>query len=323
MLKWTQTLQVIQPLLMAAILASGHLRLWVLYADTLVAATIYAFNSPAQQALVPALVSRDELLGATALNSAVWTAARLVGPALGGALLLPLGAAWLFAINGLTTLAVLAALFGLRGVAGREAGARETVAVRGDALRYVRAHPGVRAILLITAGLTLLQGAFMVLLPVFARDVWHGGPSGYGLLLSATGAGAILGTVGLAALGAVRRPAVVVGGAVAVIGVALIAFAHAPALALGLALLVVAGAASASANAVLATQLQLAVPGDLRGRVMALRSIAFIGLGDFGSLLSSGLAQVAGPPTALTIAVAAIAATAIPQVRALAKTPPD
>lgn len=253
----------------------------------------------------------------------MWTAARLVGPALGGALLLPLGAAWLFAINGLTTLAVLAALFGLRGVAGREAGTRHAVAGRGDALRYVRAHRGVRAMLLITAGLTLLQGASMVLLPVFARDVWHGGPLGYGLLLSVTGMGAILGTVGLAALGAVRQPAAVVGGAVAIIGIALIAFAHAPVLALGLALLVIVGAVSATANAVLATQLQLAVPGDLRGRVMAIRSIAFIGLGDFGSLLSSGLAQVAGPSAALTVAVAAIAAAMIPQVRALTRMSPD
>ena len=300
LLKGTQTLMVLQPLGLAALLATGHAPLWLLYADTILAAAVYAVNSPAQQALLPALVPREHLLNATALQSAVFTGARLVGPALGGALLVPLGAAWLFAINGLTTLAVLAALFALRGVRGREPVPAGTAVVRGSGLRYAWEHRPVLILLLWTAGLTLLQGAYFVLLPFFARDIWQVGARGYGLLLSATGAGALLGTFGLAALGDVRRKAAVAGGGTLVACGALLGFAHAPLFGLGLALLVLTGVAYAVTNAILATLLQLIVPGSVRGRVMALRSIAFIGIGDFGSLLAGGLAQLMGPMVAVT-----------------------
>ena len=238
-------------------------------------------------------------MNAAALQSTVWTGARLVGPALGGALLAPLGAAWLFAVNGLTTLAVLAALFGLRGVPPREP-APPGAAPPGGGFRYAWTHRTVRAVLALTAGLTLLQGAYFVTLPFFARDIWRVGAGGYGLLLSATGIGALLGTFGLAALGDLRRKVAVAGvGAVVVCG-ALLGFAHAPVYGLGAMLLVLVGSANAVTNALLATLLQLVVPDSVRGRVMALRSIAFIGLGDFGGLLAAALAWGVGPAGAVS-----------------------
>ncbi|HET8627208.1 MAG TPA: MFS transporter [Thermomicrobiales bacterium] len=296
-LKGTQSLMTLQPLLLAGLLATGHAPLWVLYADTVVAAAVYAANSPAQQALLPALVPREDLLNATALQSSVWTGARLVGPALGGLLLIPLGAAWLFAVNGLSTLFVLAALFGLRGVPGCERAAPGAPAHGGSGLRYVLAHRPVLAILALTAGLTVLQGAYAVLLPFFARDVWH--------------AGALLGTFGLAALGDVRRKGLAAGGGALLYCGALFLFAHAPIYTLGLALLV------------LATLLQLLVPGSLRGRVMALRSIAYIGLGDFGGLFSGGLAQLLGPAAALTCGAVALLALLPAVLRPLGAARPD
>lgn len=311
LLRAIQALSVLQQLGLAALLATGRAPLWLLYADTVLAATLYAFNSPAQQALLPALVPRADLLNATALQSAVWTGARLIGPALGGALLLPLGAAWLFALNGLSTLAVLAALFGLRDVPSREPASPGAPDVRGSGVRYAWEHRAVRALLALTAGLTLLQGAYMVLLPFFARDIWQVGARGYGLLLSATGAGALLGTFGLAALGDIRRKVPVVGGGGAVGCGALLLFAHAPVYALGLLMLVLVGLAYAVTNAVLATLLQLIVPGGVRGRVMALRSIAFIGLGDFGGLFAAGLVQGLGAAWTVTCAALALLA-AIP-----------
>lgn len=114
LLKLLQVWGTVQPLL----LATGHLLLWLLFADTVATAALNAFNAPAQQALLPALVPPVALLSATALQSAVWTSAQLLGPALGGVLLAASGAAWVFALNGLSTLAVLAALARLRGISG-------------------------------------------------------------------------------------------------------------------------------------------------------------------------------------------------------------
>lgn len=308
-LKCTQASQVIQPLVVASLLATGHAPLWLLYADTVVSATVNAFNSPAQQALLPALVPPADLLSATSLQAMVFTGAQLVGPALGGVLLILLDAAWLFAFNGFTTLAVLAALMTLRDVPGREPVPKDALGTRDNGFRYAWEYRPVRAILALTAGLTLLTGAYRILLPFFARDIWHVGTWGYGLLSSAPGAGVLIGTFGLVACGDLRRKVPVASGGVVLFCGAVLVFAHVPTFALGLTLLVLVGLTSAVANALLATLLQLLVPGYIRGRIMALRAIAFIGLGDFGGLLAGGLAQLTGAAMALTCAAIALLVT--------------
>jgi MFS family permease len=300
LLKATQALLTVLPLGMAAALAIGHAPLWLFYVYTLLAAAAYALSAPTQQALVPALVPRDDLLGAVALQSAAWTGARMVGPALGGLLLPSLGAPWLFALNGLSTLAVLGALVGLRGVPRREPAAPDTAPAYGSGIHYVWARRPVLAILVLIAALTLLQGAYMVLLPFFTRGTWHAGVQGYGFLLSTTGTGALLGTLGLAAVGRLRRQLGVVLGRALLYGVALLIVAHTSIYVVGVALLVLAGVAYAVVNALLAAQLQLVVPDHVRGRVMALQTIAYIPMDAIGSLIIGGLAQVVGPATALT-----------------------
>jgi MFS family permease len=306
LLKATQALMTLLPLGLAAALVTGHAPLWLFYAYTLAAAAVYAVAAPTQQALVPALAPRDALLSAIALQSAVWTGARLVGPALGGLLLPALGAAWLFALNGLSTLAVLAALVGLHAVPGREPAAPDAVPVRGGGLRYAWAHRPVLAMLALIAATTLLQGAYMVLLPFFARGSWHAGVRGYGFLLSATGGGALVGTFGLAALGHLGRPVGVVVGGALLYGAALLVVAHTPVYALGLTMLALAGVTYAATNTVLATRLQLVVPGQARGRVMALQTIAYIPMDAIGALITGGLTHLVGPATALTCGVLAL-----------------
>ncbi len=300
LLKATQALLTVLPLGMATALATGHAPLWLFYAYTLLAAAGYALTAPAEQALTPALVPRDALLGAVALQSAVWTGARLVGPALGGLLLPTLGAPWLFALNGLSTLAVLAALVGLRDVPRGAPAAVGGATVRGSGLRYAWAHRPVLAMLALIAALTLLQGAYMVLLPFFARGTWHAGARGYGFLLSATGAGALIGTFGLAALSHLRHQMRVVVGGALLYGLAVLVVAHTPVYVVGVALLILAGVAYALINALLATRLQVVVPDHWRGRVMALQTIAYIPMDAIGSLITGGLAQVVGPASALS-----------------------
>jgi len=292
--------ETVQPLLIALLLATGHLPLWFLFADTVATAALNAFNAPAQQALLPALVPPAALLSATALQSAVWTSAQLLGPALGGVLLAVSGAAWVFALNGLSTLAVLAALTCLRGVSGVPAAIPGNASPLAGGLRYAWADPALRGLLLLTGGLAALTGGYQLLLPLFARDIWSGGAQAYGLLLAAPGVGAVFATTILAARGLPRHPAATcVAGVLALCGT-LLGFAHAPSLLLGLALLVVVGAVGAVSGTLLVTLLQLLAPDRLRGRIMAVRYSASVGMSYAGGLLAGGAAELVGPIAVVT-----------------------
>ena len=307
LLKLVQAWGTVQPLLLALLFATGHLPLWLLFADTIATAALNAFNAPAQQALLPALVPPAALLSATALQSAVWTSAQLLGPALGGAVLAASGAAWVFALNGLSTLAVLAALARLRGVSAVPVAMPDPAPTVASGLRHAWADPMLRGLLLLTGGLAALTGGYQLLLPLFARDIWEGGARAYSLLLAAPGVGAVLVTTALAAWGTSRRPARACAiGALALCG-ALIGFANAPSLLLGLALLVVVGAAGAVCGTILVTLLQLLTPDHLRGRIMAVRYSASVGMSYVGGLLAGGAVGVIGPVAVITGGALALA----------------
>ncbi len=299
LLKTTQAFAVIQPLIMAGLLATNHAPLWVLYLDTAVVASINAFASPVQQALLPALVPREDLLNATTLQSLVWTGSQFIGPALGGVLLGPLGAAWVFAINGLSTLAVLAALSSLRGVPPRAMTQPGRPGSHGGALPYIWANRPLLALLALLAAIIVLTGLYQVLLPFSARDIWHVGAEGYGLLLSAAGAGTLLGGFGLAAIGEIRPKALISIAGTLLMSCTLLGLAYAPSYALGLTLLVVFGAIGAVTGSILTTLLQLGVPDAMRGRVMALRYLLSVNMTYVGGLIGGGLAQAIGPTAAL------------------------
>ncbi len=291
-LKFTQAEEFIVPLIMAGIIFSGHLHVWMLYVGAVLGGTMLAFDNPARQALLPGLVPPEDLMNATALMSAVWTGALLVGPAVGGVLLGAFGAGWLFAINGVTTLAVVVAIYSLRDVRTRNESRLESGLQRlVGGVRYAAAHRGVLALLALTAASGLLGRSYSTLLPVFARDLWHTGPRGYGLLLMAPGAGALIGAFGVAALGDVKSKGRFVVVANVAYCVSLILFALVPPYLVGMALLVVAGLASTAFGAAVGTMLQFATPGALRGRVMSLYTVAVIGGPSLGGLLGGAVAQ--------------------------------
>ncbi len=311
-LKFTQAEEVIVPLVMAGIIASGHLHVWMLYVGAALGGSMLAFDNPARQALLPGLVPPEDLMNATALMSAVWTGALLIGPALGGVLLGSLGAAWLFAINGVTTLSVVVAILSLRNVRTRnERQAESPVQRLVGGVRYAAAHRGVLALLGLTLATGLLGRSYSTLLPVFARDLWHTGPRGYGLLLMAPGAGALIGAFSMAALGDVKQKGRLVVVANAVYCLALILFALVPPYVAGLALLVVAGVASTAFGAAVGTMLQFATPGALRGRVMSLYTIAVIGGASLGGLLGGALAQALNAQVAVIIGVLLLIAASV------------
>jgi MFS family permease len=323
-LKFTQSEEVIVPLILGGIIASGHLHVWMLYIGAVLGGSMLAFDNPARSALLPGPVPPEDLMNAMALMSAVWTGALLIGPALGGVLLGTLGAAWLFAINGLTTIGALVAIYSLRDVRNRKEGGAEAALQRLiGGVRYAMANRGVFALLGLTLATGLLGRSYSTLLPVFARDLWHTGPSGYGLLLMAPGAGALLGAFGVAALGDIKAKGRFVVIANSIYCVALLLFSLLPPFAVGMGLLVIAGLASTAFGAAIGTMLQFATPGPLRGRVMSLYTIAVIGGPSLGGLLGGALAQVTNAQLTVALGVVVLIVATIGFAKPVARPLPE
>ncbi|NLX05050.1 MAG: MFS transporter [Phycisphaerae bacterium] len=299
----TQALAMTQAFLLAGLTLSGGIAVWQIIALSAVLGLINAFDIPTRQSfVVDMLESRDDLPNAIALNSFLVNGAKLAGPALGGALVAVAGEGLCFLLNGLTFLAVIAALLAMRlqpSAIARTDGNLLTHFREG--LGYAMGFGPIRLVLGLLAVISLLGMSVNVLMPVFARDILAGGPETLGWLTAATGIGAIAAALFLVSrrsvVGMGRRMAV----ACALMGLCLIAFAFSQQLWISLALLAGAGFGTmiqlVSAN----TTLQTIVDDDKRGRVMSLYTMCFMGMGPFGSLLMGALARWWGAPTAMMI----------------------
>jgi MFS family permease len=312
----TQSLQMLTAFALAALTWLGLINVWHILASEFIIGVLLAFDNPARQALIPDLVDRRDLLNALSLNSATYNGAALLGPALAGAMLAPLGARALFFVNGVSYLAVLIALLAMRDVHLPSNHSRATLWTsvwQGPA--YALRSPVVFGLLLLSAVASLFGRSYQILLPIFGRDVWHGGPQAYGLLLASAGGGALAGAFGLAAIREVKHRNAVMIASGLLFSASLIAFALSPSLSLGIALLFVAGLTSTVLGTMIATFLQVDAPSDLRGRVMSLYAITLIGLPSLGALGSGAVAQwlggTAGAPRAVLISAVLLAVVII------------
>ena len=308
----TQTLQMLTAFVLAGLTWLGLINVWQVLASEFMIGALLAFDNPARQALIPDLIDRRDLLNALSLNSATYNGAALVGPALAGAMLGPFGAGALFFVNGVSYLAVLIALLAMRDVhlPPKQAAVslRESV---GRGLAYALRSRSVAGLLLLSAVASLFGRSYQVLLPIFGRDIWHGGPEAYGLLLSAAGAGALVGAFGLAAIREVKRRNAVMIASGLLFSVSLVIFALSPSLELGLVLAFVAGVTSTVLGTMITTFLQVDAPPELRGRVMSLYAITLIGLPSLGALGTGAIAQwlggTAGAPRAVLLSAIPLA----------------
>ena len=268
----------------------------VLLAAALALGTINALEMPVRHAFVANLVGETELLGnAVALNSLAFNGARLLGPPLAGLLFAAFGAPLCFALNALSYLAALYSLWRIR--AGRSAAADRTASLR-QALDWLRATRPARWLLLAVALTSLSLTPFMTLLPVYARDVFRIGPEGLGQLLGASGLGALAATLWLAGRrSAARLEAGMAGGAL-LFGLSCMGFAANHRLWLAWPLLILAGASVVAVTTSSTTLLQWLVPDALRGRIMALHGMAYLGSMPLGSLLAGAIAERWSVPTA-------------------------
>jgi MFS family permease len=317
----TQAAMALPALALFALTISGAVEVWMVYALVLVRGTINAIDNPSRQALVTDLVGPQRIVNAVALNSVIVHTARIVGPAVAGVMIAVAGVGPCFAVNAISFGAMLVALRGMDvrqlGITARASRAKGQVR---EALRVVLSRPDLRIPLAMMVVIGTLSFNFQVLLPLFAKFTWDGDASGYALLTSAMGVGSVLGALVAGARGTVSSRLLV--GSAAVFGIAQLTAAAAPTLATQAMLLVPLGAASVTFASGVNSSLQLAAPPELRGRIMALYTVVFIGSTPIGAPLVGWLAEIAGPRSGLllggTAALAAAAGAQLAHRRALA-----
>ncbi len=258
-----------------------------------------ALNTPAQQAMIADLVPAEVLLNAISLNSVQFNLARVIGPACAGLIIGWINMAACFYINSFSFVALIAALLIIRVAPQRPLPTRSFWRHLGEGIHYVRGHPLLLLVLVTAAMLSLFCLPYIVLMPVFARDVLQAGPDGLGYLMASAGAGAVMGGLSLAALGNVRDKARLALRAGIVLSVAVIAFTFSRHLYLSFVLLVVAGGSMVMCVATLNTLLQLAVDPAMRGRVLSMYALGLFGLAPVGSLQAGTLAHFIGTPLAV------------------------
>ena len=300
----TQTLSMIQSLALAALTLSGRITIPWLLALSVFQGLVNAFDMPCRQAFVVEIIEKKEDLGnAIALNSSMFNAARIVGPAIGGALIAAVGEGWCFLADGVSYLAVIVALLAMV-LKIREPLKHQRVNGMSqfkEGLKYSLQSRPIRSLIALIALVSLMGVPYMVLMPVFAGVVLKGGPHTLGFLMTASGAGALIGSLWLASRKSVLGLGRAIPWATTAFGMGLIAFSFSRSLWLSIVFLVIAGCGFMVQVAASNTILQTIVEDDKRGRVMSLFVMAFMGTAPFGSLLAGSLSQKIGVPHTLFI----------------------
>lgn len=294
-LLWTQSLAMVQALVLTVLTWGGWISTGLLILLAFVLGCINALDVPTRQSFAVQLVDRrDDLPNAIALNSLLMNSARFVGPALAGFFVALLGEAPCFLLNAATYLAVLFALAAIRVAA--PAGRLNPAALQAlrEGYRYVLAHRQIRLSLALVASIAFFATPYAVMMPVFARQIFGGDASTYGLLIASAGAGALCGSLFLASRKDTLRLTHWVGLTAPLTGLSLTLFALTPVRWLAFLLLLVLGFAVIVTVAGSNTLIQTRVNEDFRGRVMAIYSMSFLGVAPLGSLAVGSIAQFLG-----------------------------
>jgi MFS family permease len=322
-LLWTQGLSMVQSLTLAAMTLSGWITIPWLLALSVMQGTINAFDMPGRQAFMVKMVDdKRDLQNAIAINSSMVNMARLVGPALAGMLIAVSSEGWCFLIDGISYSAVIWSLVAMRlhaPVVERKTTSTLTELKAG--WTYVSGFLPIRTILLLFAVVSLMGMPFVVLMPIFAKTVLHGGPHTLGFLMASMGLGALISALSLVARKNVRGLVKMIPIAATVFGLGLIGFGLSRSFWLSMIMVLIAGMGMLQGMAVSNTVIQTIVSEDKRGRVMSYYTLAFLGMAPFGSLLAGTMAHKMGAPWTVAVngfivlLAAAWFATRMPAVR--------
>ena len=298
----TQVLALVQSLALAILTLTGVIRIWHVIALSVFQGLINAFDMPARQAFVVEMVDRrEDLANAIALNSSMVNAARLLGPSIGGVVIAAVGEGWCFMADAISYLAVIASLVAMKITPRMTRPTKDANILQQlrEGWTYAARFAPIRDVLLLLALVSLVGMPYTVLMPVFANEILHGGPSTLGWLMAASGVGALVGALLLAARKSVLGLGKYIPLTAAAFGAGLVAFSFTRVLWLSLLLMIVTGFGFMVQMAASNTVLQTIVDEDKRGRVMSFYTMAFMGTAPFGSLLAGWVADKIGAPHTL------------------------
>jgi len=277
--------------LLAALTLTGRVQVWHVFTVAALMGIVNAFDFPVRQAFVAEMVPREDLISAVTLNSSMINSARTIGPGIGGLLVAGVGEGWCFLGNALSYVAVIIGLLMIKSTAARKKTPQHFRAGVADAFNLVR-HTGPVGALLVLLGLISFTGLrYEILVPVYVKEMLHGGPTQFGLLMGASGIGAILGSLVLAMFSNVRTLGDWAALAAAGFGGSLVLLSFSHSFALSVLVMLLIGFTMVTGLDASNTLVQRIVPDELRGRVMAIWTMMLSGLAPFGSLAVGALAQ--------------------------------
>jgi MFS family permease len=300
----TQTVMLISAAALASVTLAGLQSVWPIYLLTAAASGATAFDIPARQALMPTLVPAKDFPNAVSLGLMVFNVAMIVGPAIGGFLLASHGPAAVYGINAISFIAVIAALAAMR-ASGQvteesEKANRVSYAALKEGLAFVWRTPVIVQTMTLDFAATFFASA-TALLPIFAEEILHVGARGVGLLAAAPAVGSVLTALLIARIGGIRRQGSIVIWAVAIFGLATVAFGISRVFWFSLLVLAITGAADTVSTVLRQTIRQLATPNHLRGRMTSINMVFFMGGPQLGELEAGVVASLVGAPLSVVI----------------------
>jgi len=307
---------VVPDVLLAILVATHQVRVEHLYVYSLVTGFLSSVSNPARRSLLPHLVRRDQLLSAMALDSTLWNGAAIVGPSLAGLLIASWGLEWPFYVNVASDVLALAFLLLIRDRAPKIVQTTSAWKNVGEGLQYAWNTASVRWLLLVTAAVAFLGRSYFPLAPVFARDVFHAGAEGLGLISTVPAVGTVAGSVALAFFAtSVNRNWLLF--AATVTAFVLAGYALSPVLLMALPFLFVVGASGFAAQTMASTLLQQTVAESMRGRVMSLFAACTLAAWRLAALPYGLMAQQWGAPVAATSGAVLLFLVLVPSMRSV------
>jgi MFS family permease len=318
----TQTLQMLQAFALAGLVWSGHVTVGTVMVLAAFLGVVSAFDIPTRQSFIVEMVGKEDLMNAIALNTSVFNLTRVLGPVIAGLLIGPLGVAVCFFLNGVSYLAVIASLIGMR-IAPHIPRPTPLSAWQGfrEVLTYLGSDRLVSTLVVLTAVTSIFGFPYLVLMPVFARDVLGAGAAGYGALTASVGLGAVAGALTVAVLSRRIPKGRTMIAAGTSFGLLVALFASSRSFALSVAFLALTGCAMIVNNALSNTLIQTFVPDHLRGRIMGFYSFMFVGMAPLGAFQAGAFAERFGAPAAVaaggvvTALAVAVAGWRVPDLR--------
>src|SRR6202049_2722902 len=301
----TQVASMILALILAALPLGHWFKVWHVFVLAALLGVVNAFDIPARQSFLVDMVGKEDLMNAIALNSTMFNGARIIGPAIAGILVARIGEGWCFFANSFSYIAVLIGLLLMKVRSVPRTSNRSPMEDIIEGFRWVNRTKIIRSLLFLIGLVSLVGMPYTVLMPVFADKILHGGARGLGILMGATGVGALFGALTLAAKTGIKGLGRWVTITCATLGISLFLFSFSTSFWLSAALLLPCGYSMMLQMACSNTLIQTIVPDHLRGRVMSLYSMMFMGMAPFGAFFGGALANRIGAP--MTVAVGGIA----------------